>query len=147
MKKKHLPVIIISASALILLFISALLFYISSGPKEDLTARIVASIDSILADWEALEQDTRDITVTADMAVLYTPESLKKLCRLLGGDDDLQISVYYTNFFNSLNRNGQVIIKKDYVGIPFVDNEGYNLYYYFMISGGKVFDIITGPWK
>ena len=147
MKKKHLPVIIISASALILLFISALLFYISSGPKEDLTARIVASIDSILADWEALEQDTRDITVTADMAVLYTPESLKKLCRLLGGDDDLQISVYYTNFFNSLNRNGQVIITKDYVGIPFVDNEGYNLYYYFMISGGKVFDIITGPWK
>ena len=32
----------------------------------------------------------------------------------------------------------------NYVGIPFIDNEGFNIYYYFMVSsGGKIYDIIT----
>lgn len=147
MKKKSIAVILISASALILLVVSFILFFLSAGPKENLTAKIVASIESIMADWEELEQETSEITVTADMASIYTPESLKKLCKLLGGDDDLQISFYYTNFFNSYNRDGQIIVTKEYIGIPFIDHEGYNLYYYFLVSRGKVYDIITGPWK
>jgi len=147
MKKKNLFVLLITAAALILLFISVVLFFLSAKPKENLTTKIIASIESILSDWESLEQETRDITITADMAAIYTPESLKKLCKLMGGDEELQISIYYTNFFNSYNRNGQIITTRDYVGIPFIDNEGYNIYYYFMVSGGKVYDIITGPWK
>lgn len=147
MKKKNIIVLLISASASLLLFVSFILFFLSTSSRETLTTKIVASIDSIMADWESLEQETREITVTADMSAIYTPESLKKLCKLMGGDDDLQISIYYTNFFNSFNRNGQIIVTKDYIGIPFIDHEGYNLYYYFMVSGGKVYDIITGPWK
>lgn len=147
MKKKNIFALLVSASALILLFVSFILFFLSVRPKETLTAKIVTSIESIMADWESLEEETREITVTEDMAAIYTPESLRKLCKLMGGDDELQISIYYTNFFNSYNRNGQIIVTKDYVGIPFIDPEGYNLYYYFMVSGEKVYDIVTGPWK
>ncbi|MDR2569163.1 MAG: hypothetical protein LBD23_02545 [Oscillospiraceae bacterium] len=145
---KNLPVIIISASAILLLAVSVVIFFISSNSKETVTIRIIASIESIIADWEALEHETMNITITPDMNALYTPESLRKLSRLLGGNDDLQISIYYTNIFNSFNRNGHIIVTKNYIGVPFIDNEGYNIYYYFMLSSnGKVYDIISGSWK
>ena len=147
MKKVNMVALIIAASAIILLCVTVILFFLGTKPKENLTIKIIGSIESILADWEALDQDTKPITVTAEMVSIYTPESLVKLSKLLGGDDDLNISIYYTNFFNSYNKEGKVMVTKDYVGVPFIDNEGFNLYYYFMVSGGKVYDIITGPWK
>ena len=148
MKKINITILVIICAAVLLLVATIVLFIIGSRPKTDLSARIIGSIESILNDWEELEQETSSITVTPDMNALYTPESLKKLCKLLGGDDDLQISIYYTNHFNSFNKNGKIIDTKDYVGIPFIDNEGFNIYYYFMVSSnGKVYDIITGPWK
>ena len=148
MKKNQTILFAIIGFAVILLISAWVLFVLGFQPKSNLSTRIIASIESILADWEELEQETSEITVTPDMAALYTPESLSKLCRLLGGDDDLQISMYYTNHFNSFNKNGQIIVAKDYIGVPFVDNEGFNVYYYFRItSSGKVYDIVTGPWK
>lgn|GEM_PF-4107949 len=148
MRTKNLSVILISAFAILLLTVSVVIFIISFNPRNDVTTRIIASIESILADWEALEQETINITVTPDMKALYTPESLRKLSRLMGGDDDLQISVYYTNVFNSFNRSGYIIVTRNYIGIPFIDNEGYNIYYNFMVSGnGKIYDIVSGPWK
>jgi hypothetical protein len=148
LKKKNITLLIIICAAVGLLMATVVLFILSSEPRVNLSSRIIDSIESIMADWEELEQETSKITVTPDMLALYSPESLKKLCRLLGGDDDLQISIYYTNHFNSFNRHGKVIVTNDYVGIPFIDNEGFNIYYYFMVtSNGKVYDIITGPWK
>jgi len=148
MIKKHITLLIIVGFAATLLIAAVVLVFLGTQPKANLSSRIIDSIETILMDWEELGHETASITVTQDMAALYTPESLKKLCRLLGGDDDLQISIYYTNHFNSYNKHGHLIITKDYVGVPFIDNEGFNLYYYFMVtSNGKVYDIVTGSWK
>ena len=144
MRRISLSTIIVTVSVIILLSATTILFLLNTKPKEELATRIIDSIESILSDWEALQEDEMNITITADMAAIYTPESLKTLCGLLGGDDDLRISVYYTNCFNSFNRDGKIIVTNDFIGIPFIDNEGFNIYYYFMVSGEKVYDIGSG---
>ena len=146
MEKINLYLIIIIVSV-VLLFVAAVLFVLATKLDGDISSRVIDSIESVLMDWETLEQETKKITITTDMTTLYTPESLKKLCMLLGGDEELQISMYYTNHFSTFNKNGDIISTNDYIVIPFIDNEGYNLYYYFMLSGGKVYDIVTGAWK